>query len=164
MYSAHDEICREMFELESSRFLWSLGSVRGLVRTLSLLSLTDHRKFIELFELRFVAVEPRMTRDFLIKFECDSDRDSKNHSKLSLRRRTTIFGEIERENQLFVTMDYPVEILRTTYLTIRLLDHCVFVAIKNGEHMSKGYAFFDDRVKDVTPQMIKLMLERFTTT
>ena len=51
-------------------------------------------------------------------------------------------------------MDYPAEILEDDVISgtnIRLLDHCVFVAIKNGEHMSKGYAFFDDRVKDVDP-------------
>ena len=131
MYSAYDEICREMFELESSRFLVVTGlSQRPCENPIFYYRLTDHRKFIELFELRFVAVEPRMTRDFLIKFECDSDRDIAKTTLSSLYvGERQIFGEIEeRENQLFVTMDYPAEILEDDVISgtnIRLLDHCV---------------------------------------
>ena len=157
VYSAYDRMCGEILEMESSHFLVATGlSQRPCKNPVFYYRLINHRKFIELLELSFAGVEPRMTRDFLIKFECNADRDLANVRLRSLHiRGQRIFGEIEeREKQLFVTMDYSSEILEDDVIAgtdIKFINHCVFVAIKNGEHTSKGYAFFDRRIEGVEP-------------
>lgn len=67
-----------------------------------------------------------------------------------------LFGQLDkRSNEVFVTMDYPMEISSDTVLdangfldaSFKLADHVNFVAIKNGEHQGKGFVFIDPRLE-----------------
>jgi hypothetical protein len=69
-----------------------------------------------------------------------------------------LFGEIEnRGKELFVTLTYPDEILeadvlKSESLSLRMLLEVAFVAIKNGMHQSKGFAFFTPGVAKLAPE------------
>src|SRR5262249_13233412 len=103
---------------------------------------------------------PRMTRDFLIEFETSSDSA---HAVEILRAIQVspdglpLFGEIDnRGTSAFVTMTYPKEVLKQTFASlpsgqVPLRDLVAFVAIKNGMHDSRGYAFFRGEVARHAP-------------
>ena len=69
-----------------------------------------------------------------------------------------LFGEIEnRGKELFITLTYPDQILESDALksesvSLKMLQEVAFVAIKNGMHQSRGFAFF-------TTGVAKLALE-----
>ena len=97
-----------------------------------------------------------MTRDFLIRFADDVPRDQavEKLSTLSIDG-VALFGQLDkRPNEVFVTMDYPMEISSDSVLdaneylgaSFRLAEHVNFVAIKNGEHQGKGFVFIDPRL------------------
>ena len=53
-------------------------------------------------------------------------------------------------------MTYPSEITPSTFITVlgkelSLTELVAFVAIKNGEHQSKGFAYFSDGVSGFAP-------------
>ena len=98
-----------------------------------------------------------MTRDFLIRFADDAARDQAVE-KLSAMAidGVALFGQLDkRPNEVFVTMDYPMEISSDTVLdaneyldaSVKLADFVNFVAIKNGEHQGKGFVFIDPRLE-----------------
>ena len=71
-----------------------------------------------------------------------------------------LFNEIdERDASLFVTLTYPNEVQPgdevindASTVVLRDFDQQVaFVAIKNGMHSGKGYAFFSPNVSSVIP-------------
>jgi hypothetical protein len=117
--------------------------------------LSDHKTFLNELKIPFKEVFPRMTRDFLITF--DSDKDAKFSQEILeniyLDDGIQLFGEIDnRGKDLFVVLTYPNEIKPETKINILdkkicLNDLVTFVAIKNGEHQSKGYAYFS---KDIS--------------
>lgn len=101
--------------------------------------------------MRFRHVLPRMTRDFLIEFDTTSDAEAAALALAKVRVADDgqpIFGDIDnRGASLFVTLTFPSEITPELQVTganvpLRLSDHVVFVAIKNGMHDSRGYACF----------------------
>ena len=59
-----------------------------------------------------------------------------------------LFGEIDnRGSSLFATLTYPDEVDASVAVNgaptaIRLADHVVFVAIKNGMHNGNGYVYY----------------------
>lgn len=114
--------------------------------------LRDHANFLEKFGISDVKVLPRMTRDFLV--ECQSVQHAE---KVAIRLDSVklngvkLFGEIDnRGNSLFVTLTYPMEVNKNDVIhsadgaEMKLLDHIVFVAIKNGMHDPTGYIFSTD--------------------
>lgn len=119
--------------------------------------LRDHSSFLKKIEVNFTEVMPRMTRDFLIKFKDNKSRDEAKSILSKLTEEQTqvpIFGMIEeRENELFVTSDFDIEIKDTTEMTNqngkkqKMKDDFVFVAIKNGIHNQKGYVVHSLGVK-----------------
>lgn len=121
----------------------------------------DHSGFLKFIGADGFLVSPRMTRDFLVEF---SDRVSMGNSfKLlsSLRVKSDgkpLFSEIEqRDLSLFVTLTYPNEVDMDTIvigdgLEFKLAPHVVFVALKNGMHESKGYAFFSHGAEPFAPK------------
>lgn len=111
--------------------------------------LNDHAGFFKALGFNFSSILPRMTRDFLVVFDNNADRDSfRDNLKLLLVDDVPLFGLVEvRDRELFITMDYPHEITGSVFVfEMRLLDHISFVAIKNGEHDSNGYLFVDERL------------------
>ena len=102
---------------------------------------------------------PRMTRDFLISFE--SSKDAKiaedKLSNIYVDDGQKLFNQIDnRGKEIFVVMTYPNEIFKHSYIMINdekllLNEHVVFVAIKNGEHQNKGYAYYTHGLKKFVP-------------
>jgi len=91
-----------------------------------------------------------MTRDFLI--ECDNNDDA-TLAQRHLEGLTVstdglpLFGSIDnRGSSLFVTLTYPNEVQERSVVVgsttpIHLMQHVVFVAIKNGMHAAHGYLY-----------------------
>lgn len=122
--------------------------------------LNAHSDFLKNLGVVFTEVHPRMTRDFLIKFE-DKDKALHAQSLLSSIMVQTdglpLFGEIDnRGASLFVTLSYPHEITAATKYNFlgksyALSSDVSFVAIKNGMHQSEGFAFFTPEVAVYAP-------------
>ena len=103
-----------------------------------------------------------MTRDFEIHFV--TDKNLINAKKIlenifSKKNNIKIFNEIEiRNKSLFVTLTYPIEIKKEDYLIINknlqlnFLNEVSFVAIKNGKHHQKGYAFCSPNINFKIPK------------
>jgi hypothetical protein len=121
--------------------------------------LKTHGDFLKRLGISFSRVFPRMTRDFLIEFENEQLTQFAYDvlASVYVDNRIPLFGKIEnRGKSLFVTLTYPHEISQTThyYLGDRrysLLPEVSFVAIKNGMHQEKGFAFFTPEVASHAP-------------
>ena len=68
-----------------------------------------------------------------------------------------LFGELDnRVKDIFAVLTYPSEITEKTVICYegnetRLHELVTFVAIKNGEHQSKGFAFFSEGISKFAP-------------
>lgn len=109
--------------------------------------LVDHAAFLTRLGVPFRAVEPRMSRDFLVS--CASAEEGKEAERRLLMARaengTPLFTVDNRGSDLFVMLSYPDDIpdgLAAIAGDERIADlrrHVAFVAIKNGEHDGIGY-------------------------
>ncbi|WP_019570874.1 hypothetical protein [Thioalkalivibrio sp. ALE11] len=112
--------------------------------------LVDHADFLQRVGVRdVVEVEPRMSRDFLVRFT-SSETAAEAESilrELADEQGRKLFEEVEpRGHELFVTLTYPHEIDRSTRvcppggeMVLDLQEHVALVAIKNGHHDATGY-------------------------
>ena len=121
--------------------------------------LKNHAEFLNELGIKFKSTTPRMTRDFLITFD-DFDQAEIATNKLSkilIDNKIKLFGEIDnRGKDVFVTLTYPYEVNDKTKFyfgnkEFQLIDFVVFVAIKNGEHQGKGFAYFSEDIKKFAP-------------
>jgi len=113
--------------------------------------LKAHGAFLASLGIDYQHVYPRMTRDFLVVF-AHADAAQQAAQKLAALRvmpeGVPLFGEIDnRGDSLFLTLTYPHEITEDTCLeagdsSFALKPLVSFVAIKNGMHQEKGFAFF----------------------
>ena len=109
--------------------------------------------------VEFADVVPRMTRDFLVSFDTEkqASKAEQQLSKILVNNEVKLFEEIDnRGKDIFVVLTYPSEITDKTMITYsgkesQLADLVTFVAIKNGEHQSKGFAYFSDGVSEFAP-------------
>lgn len=162
MLEVYDRIIEEYLAHDKSELIVATGlSQLPYDRIKYYYRLKDHFDFIKKIGIDFLDIHPRMTRDFLITFASIEDAAKAQNilSDLRLSGKTeALFGEIEnRGKELFVTLTYPDEILETDVLksglvNLKMLIEVAFVAIKNGMHQSKGFAFF-------TPGVAKFALE-----
>lgn len=113
--------------------------------------LKDHAAFVRRMGIACREVLPRMTRDFELLFadeaECSAAAAMLASARV-VRDGQALFGDIDnRGTSLFVTLTYPSEIQAGDSVSFDggrldgLADHVAFVAIKNGMHSTKGYAF-----------------------
>lgn len=113
--------------------------------------LADHARFLEQVGIVGASVLPRMTRDFEVTF-ADLEAAQRGAGLLRTLRMARdgkpVFGEVdERGTSLFVTLTYADEIQPDDAVMLgdRRIDGfgsmVAFVAIKNGMHNSKGFAF-----------------------
>ena len=118
--------------------------------------LNNHEDFLGLINIPFLKVKPRMSRDFLITFSSRSDLEKalQKLSTISDQSNERLFGLLdvnEEEMSIFVTLTYGNSIDSKFILTgeakINLKDHFNFVAIKNGEHNSKGFCITNTDLK-----------------
>lgn len=128
--------------------------------------LRDHSLFLEKLGIKNFVAYPRMTRDFLVEFE---DAESAKSAEVLLKSFSlngeNLFGEIDNRGvSLFVTLTYPREIQETDTIkledgkVINIMEHVVFVAIKNGMHDTNGTLFSsqpDSGFADIDGQHVK---------
>lgn len=110
--------------------------------------LINHEKFLKKINLNFLKVEPRMSRDFLIKFNNNEERDIAYETLNNIRLNNKIFfGILDlRNNSIFVTLTYSSEINKDDFIVlgenkINVFYEIAFVALKNAEHDGTGYLF-----------------------
>jgi hypothetical protein len=109
--------------------------------------LKNHAHFLRRIGVDFLDVEPRMSRDFLVKCE-----DAEGAARAALRLRNVrsadgaaLFEVDNRGADLFVMLTYPRDIGVDFVFEIDgerysgLKDDFAFVALKNGEHSGIGY-------------------------
>jgi hypothetical protein len=122
--------------------------------------LRDHNDFLRTQGIRFSAVRPRMSRDFLIEFSSLADAQQAQAVLAQLIVQPSgerLFGEIEnRGDSLFVTLTYPEKISAGDQVvggaaTRRLVNEVSLVAMKNGMHRAEGYAHFSTGVAALAP-------------
>ena len=122
--------------------------------------LRDHNNFLKILDINYVNILTRMSRDFEINFKNNSDRDIAFNKLINLKEEKTqinIFNEIDtRDKSLFVTLTYPIEVKNESVviiddIKIKLSDYFIFVAIKNGKHQAKGFAFFSNAIEKFIP-------------
>ena len=134
--------------------------------------LKDHAAFLRKIGINFLEIHPRMTRDFLVTFKSIEDANNAQNilSELRIAKKSEpLFGEIEnRGDKLFVTLTYPDEmaaadILMHGSIKLEILQEVVFVAIKNGMHQSKGFAFFTPDIAKLCPENDSHVKELYST-
>lgn len=113
--------------------------------------LKEHVKFAEMIGIEnFSEILPRMSRDFLVKFNNESDAiNAENllNSFCASKDDIKIFEVDNRGTSLFVELVYPNDIenndsiySKTTEFELKKFkSYIAFVAIKNGEHNGIGY-------------------------
>ena len=100
-----------------------------------------------------------MTRDFLVSFDTEEQafKAEKKLSRILVNDEVKLFEEIDNRGQdIFVVLTYPSEITDKTMISYsekesQLSDLVTFVAIKNGEHQSKGFAYFSEGISEFAP-------------
>ena len=122
--------------------------------------LSDHSKFLNDIGISFSSVVPRMTRDFLINFNSPSEAESAQAilQTIMVDDKIRLFDEIDnRGSDLFVVLTYPDEVNNNTKFfigeeSVKLINYVDFVAIKNGEHQSKGFLYSSSGLNDIMPK------------
>jgi hypothetical protein len=108
--------------------------------------LRDHESFLRRIGIAGATVEPRMSRDFIVRFET-ADEAARAEVILRAARATDgieLFEVDNRGDSLFVMLTYPrdigmdFEFMIGNRRLVGLKDDVVFVAIKNGEHDGIG--------------------------
>ena len=113
--------------------------------------LKEHVKFADMIGIKnFTEILPRMSRDFLVKF--NNEKDAVNAEKLlnsfyASNDNVKIFEVDNRGTSLFVELVYPNDIedndsiySKESNLKLeKFKSYLAFVAIKNGEHNGIGY-------------------------
>jgi hypothetical protein len=117
--------------------------------------LKNHKEFLNRIGVSFVSVEPRMSRDFLLRCT-DSSAAKKAEGLLKSAMADdgiALFDVDNRGVDLFVMLTYPSDIGTVASYHVGgrafrgLIDDVVFVAIKNGQHNGIGY-FADSGIED----------------
>ncbi len=157
----YDEILSEYIKLNNYEIILATGlSQKPYDRIKFYYRLKDHTNFFKNLNIKFVKIEPRMTRDFLVIFKNDDDKNLaiKKLNELNQVNEKIIFSFESRANSLFVTLSLQEEINENDEVIIDankkilIKDHVVFVALKNGMHDSKGYFYstFNTEVTKIT--------------
>lgn len=160
MIELYDLILRDYQQLPGVEVIVATGlSQQPYDRVKFYYRLNDHANFLRAAGVPFKQVLPRMTRDFLVECE-DAAMASAAERRLAAItvEGERLFGEIDnRGDSLFVTLTYPREITPQTHFDLDgksspLHSHVSFVAIKNGMHQAKGFAFFSPNVRRFAPR------------
>lgn len=150
IYRAYDAMIKQILALpDAPRLLIATGLHQNPVSApVYYWRLKDHADFLTRIGISFDAVEPRMSRDFLLTFPDKEATRAAQKKLLACKDRAgkEIFGELDnRGTSLFVTLTYPDAIEPGFTLVhesgiLTGFDEMVgFVALKNGEHDGEGY-------------------------
>ena len=151
MLKVYDEILLDLSKLPNTETIVATGlSQKPYEKLKFYYRIKDHAEFLNKVGIKFNEVVPRMTRDFLISFDSTEEalKAEQQLSQILVNNELKLFEEIDnRGTDIFVILTYPSEITHETMISysgneVSLSDLVTFVAIKNGEHHSKGYAYF----------------------
>jgi hypothetical protein len=160
MLKVYDEILTDLLKLPNTEIIIATGLSQKPYEQLKFYyRLKDHSSFLKKVGVEFSDVVPRMTRDFLVSFDTEEQASKavQQLSKIFVNNDVKLFEEIDnRGKDIFVVLTYPSEITDKTMVTYsgkesRLSDLVTFVAIKNGEHQSKGFAYFSEGISEFAP-------------
>ena len=160
MLKVYDAMLMDLFELPNTEIIVATGLSQKPYEHLKFYyRLKDHALFLEKVGVEFTDVIPRMTRDFLVSFDTEEQalKAEKRLSKILVNNEVQLFEEIDnRGKDIFVVLTYPSEITGKTIVTYsgkesQLSDLVTFVAIKNGEHQSEGFAYFSKGISKFAP-------------
>ena len=161
MLIVYDEMLIDLVSLPNTEVIVATGlSQKPYDHLKFYYRLKNHASFLDEMCIEFVDVVPRMTRDFLISFDTAEQalKAEQQLSKILVNNDVKLFEEIDnRGKDIFVVLTYPSEITKKTIISYAgnespLGDLVTFVAIKNGEHQSKGFAYFSDGVSKFAPK------------
>ena len=160
MLKVYDEMLMDLLELSNTEIIIATGLSQKPYEQLKFYyRLKDHALFLDKVGVEFLDVVPRMTRDFLVSFgnEGQALKAEQQLSKILVNNEVKLFEEIDnRGKDIFVVLTYPSEITNKTMIfysenEARLSDLVNFVAIKNGEHQSNGFAYFSGGLSEFAP-------------
>jgi len=160
MLKVYDEMLTDLLEWPNTECIVATGLSQKPYEQLKFYyRLKDHASFLEKIGVGFMDVVPRMTRDFLISFDTEEQafKAEQQLSKILVNNEVKLFEEIDnRGKDIFVVLTYPSEITNKTMISymgveLPLGDLVTFVAIKNGAHQSKGFAYFSEGVSQFAP-------------
>ena len=161
VYAFYDKIISEYSNFEDYSILIATGLSQNPHHEKNFYyRLKNHENFLNIINISYKNVEPRMSRDFLINFE-DKNSCEKAYNDLKKFNQLNgngIFNFDVRDKSIFVTLIYNKEIMKDSRIminkkdSINFFEHVNFVAIKNGEHRSNGYVFSIDDIKNYFPK------------
>lgn len=160
MLKVYDEMLCDLFYMPNVEIIIATGlSQRPYEKLKFYYRIKDHASFLKKVGIEFSDVVPRMTRDFLVSFDTEEKalKAEKQLSKILVNNNIKLFEEIDnRGTDIFVVLTYPSEITQETTISfsgkeLQLSDLVTFVAIKNGEHQSKGFAYFSEGISRFAP-------------
>ena len=160
MLKVYDKMIVDLFKLRDTEIIFATGlSQKPYDHLKFYYRLSDHALFLKKFGIEFTDVAPRMTRDFLISFDTKDQalKAEQQLAKILVNNDVRLFGEIDnRGKDIFVVLTYPLEITDKTLIShsgneFNLNEFVTFVAIKNGEHQSKGFAYFSEAISKFSP-------------
>lgn len=171
MLEVYDRIIQDLQALDSEMLIATGLSQEPYVQSQFYYRLKNHCRFLERLGISYVRVQPRMTRDFLIQF--DSEESAIDASSILggivAADGESIFGEVDRRgSELFVVLTYDKEICEEMVIDtpngqINLSSETVFVAIKNGGHVGRGYAHLSKGLRKFAPESNAHVAELFST-
>jgi hypothetical protein len=146
VYEIYDTIVGDLLALKDTRLMITTGlSQKANPNTVYQYRFVDHAKSLEALGVEGFDVVPRMSRDFLLKFDDRADAVAASTRLLAARcMGEPLFIVEDRGNSLFVQVGYfgPVEAFRTCEIDGKPFDFSADVAlvsIENGIHRTIGY-------------------------
>ena len=170
LFDVYDKIIGDYLKIYKENIIIATGLSQELSNSpVFYYRLKNHQNFIKKIGINFQEILPRMSRDFLIKFnsEVDTIEAAKKISSLEDQFGNKLFEKVDnRGRSLFVSLTYPYEINEKTLvvkenLKFEFKDHVAFVALKNGIHSEKGYLFTSENIlsKNTSSFHIKKIFE-----
>jgi hypothetical protein len=145
----YDSILEDLIKLKDTRLIIATGLQQVPYETPTFYwRLKDHNEFLTNLGIKFNRVQPRMTRDFLLEFNCPEDLiyAVRVLSEIKTIYGKRVFGEIDdRGDDLFVVLTYNENIEDNFSIFLNEKEYknfendVAFVAIKNGHHDQLGY-------------------------
>ena len=162
VYRAYDRIVGQIEDaMPQARLMIATGLHQTAYPDLTIYwRLRDHARFLERIGVPFDTVEPRMSRDFLVRC-CSGQEAATAEARLSsvfAADGVPLFGIDNRGTDLFVSLTYPKDVPGDLTFNVGnqnfglLKPYVAFVAIKNGEHDGIGY-FLDTRATSASDKV-----------
>jgi hypothetical protein len=167
IYKIYDRVLAQMLRrFPDTRIMLATGLHQDPYPTLKYYwRLKDHAAFLQMLDVSFVSVEPRMSRDFVVACT-DTTAALAAARKLELARDKDGLALFEVDNRgadLFVMLTYPKDITEDTTVFVGnekiqgFREAVAFVALKNGEHNGTGYFSDSDAQRSIPNFPLKLL-------